>query len=106
MLLHSFRKMGSDVSEINDYVSNHEKFLIRETLTKEEFLKMVNDENYQCLGKVKQLHDQIYGAFLAKVMVDNPSIKAKRDYNKKGQIIANYLQDVEFQMLKELFVLL
>ncbi|KAH9256147.1 hypothetical protein BASA81_005935 [Batrachochytrium salamandrivorans] len=104
VLFHLFKQEGLDTEIIGEYVNEREEFLKTEGITKVEFLKMINKEAYQGAGKVKKLHDQIYGAFLAKVMSDHPEIKVKRsDYNKKGQIIASYLQDIEFQMLSEIY---
>lgn len=99
-----FKKYGIDCSIINEYVSNRDNFLKSEKITKEDFLKIINTGKCDCQGKMKKLHNQIYGVFLAKIISDRPDIKVKKDdYNKQGKIIANFLQDIEFKILSKLY---
>jgi hypothetical protein len=92
---------------IGEYVSNLEEFLIREKCTKAEFLKMINKENYEGTGLLKTLHIQIYELLLPKILVQYPkmaqTIGRSKLANKHGKIIANYLQDIEFKLLSELY---
>lgn len=102
-----FKKGGIDNKIIEDYVNNRTNFLESEKITKEDFLKMINKETCEANGKIKQLHTQIYSLLLSKITVECPelvnSIKKSKTENKKGKIIANYLQNIEFKMLSELF---
>lgn len=102
-----FKKEGICCEIIEEYINDRSNFLKTEKIEKQDFLIMINKETYGGTGKIKKLHSQIYELLLPKVMSQCPeltnNIKRSKVDNKKGKIIANFLQHKEFQILSELY---
>lgn len=104
ILRNEFIKKGIDTCIIDEYVNNKEEFLQKENITKEDFLKMINDEKFVDNNTtLTKLHGQIYNLLLPSLLKENVNInefiKKSRSYNKHGAFIANYLQNIEFNIL-------
>jgi hypothetical protein len=103
----NFQNLTRNTEVTGDYVNHREQFLKREKCTKEDFLTMINKENFEGSGLLKVLHNQIYELLLPKIFKEYPkmaqSIKRSKVDNKHGKIIANYLQDIEFKLLSVLY---
>lgn len=108
ILRHEFQKKSIDTSIIDDYVLNRESFLKNESIDKEEFLKMINKEDFKHPSeKITKLHTQIYKMLIPMLLNDNHEIMTlinkSRTHNKFGKFIGNYLQSVEFKVLAKLY---
>ena len=61
ILQHEFHRKGLNTEIIDDYIANREEFLIKENITKNDFLIMINKENFVPKSeRITKLHNQIY----------------------------------------------
>ncbi|MBC7408962.1 MAG: hypothetical protein H7339_11285 [Arcicella sp.] len=103
-----FVKSGINNSIIEESVLDRNVFLKKHNMTKEAYLSMINTEICQSDDPIiRTLHNQIYTDLLSKMRVQFPEIdkyvRSSRATNKKGKIIANVLQEHEFQILTSMF---
>jgi hypothetical protein len=110
LLNHLFLKNGVDNTIIGEYVKDRDSFLAKHNIAKETFLAMINNEKFTSdNATMATLHNQIYNSFLNKIRLQFPDIekyvKNSRANNKKGKVIANILQQHEFEILTSIFVL-
>lgn len=103
-----FEVNGIDCKVIRKFTDNREEFLKRENITKEEFLRMVNKEDYEGHSEdVNFIHSQIYGLLVPIILKNYPEMAAQvrksRLRNKNGALVANYLQHKEFAILNEVY---
>lgn len=105
----SVKSDGKSLLEI--YVNDRDTYLNKYKLSKEDVIKFINSET--CNKEFfKEIHNQIYKDLVPVLISENKvlfnrikkeRIKNKKDYNHSGSFLAQYLQNIENDMLMILY---
>jgi hypothetical protein len=107
ILLHELKAIHADYTDLEEYINDRPGFLAREGVHKEDVLKMINKEDYESSSPaMMRIHRQIYERLVPSIIERMPGmndqIKKSRLRNRRGVLVANFLQDREFAILQAL----
>lgn len=107
ILLAELKAINADTKDLEESINHRAEFLKREGACKEDVLKMFNKEDFKSeSAALMRIHSEIYGKLVPHIISSVPGmmeqIKKSRLRNRRGVLVANYLQDKEYGILSTL----